>query len=89
MIGELRDALSNIKTLRRLIPICSSCKKIRNGKGYRQQVEKYVKERTDADFRHGIYEDCTKRLYPDLFKKLTLNPMTLFDEVAEKNIRIS
>lgn len=69
MIGELQTALSNIKTLRGLVPICSNCKKVRNDKGYWQQVEEYVHEHTEADFSHGLCEECAKKLYPDYFGK--------------------
>ncbi|MBI3585197.1 MAG: response regulator [Nitrospinae bacterium] len=65
IIFELRKALSDIKTLKGLIPICASCKKIRNDKGYWEQVEKYIREHSSADFTHTICPDCAKKLYPD------------------------
>ena len=51
------------ETLRGLIPICASCKKIRDDKGYWSQVEVYVRERSEAEFSHGICPDCMKKLY--------------------------
>jgi PAS domain S-box-containing protein len=67
LIEELQEALANVKTLKGLVPICSGCKKIRNDKGYWQQVEAYIKENTQADFSHGICDDCAKQLYPEAF----------------------
>lgn len=67
LIEELQEALANVKTLKGLVPICSGCKKIRNDKGYWQQVEGYIKEHTEADFSHGICDDCAKQLYPEAF----------------------
>ena len=63
MIDELKEALANVKTLRGLIPICASCKKIRDDKGFWSQVEVYVRDRSEAEFSHGICPDCMKRLY--------------------------
>jgi PAS domain S-box-containing protein len=64
LILDLQVALDKVKTLRGLIPICSSCKKVRDDKGYWQQVESYVSEHTLAEFSHGICPDCFKKLYP-------------------------
>jgi PAS domain S-box-containing protein len=69
LIEELQTALGNVKTLRGLVPICSNCKKVRNDQGYWQQVEEYVREHTEADFTHGLCEECAKKLYPDHFEK--------------------
>ena len=63
VITELQDALDNIKTLNGLLPICSSCKKIRDDNGYWQQVELYIKENSDADFSHSLCPDCANELY--------------------------
>ena len=63
MIDELKEALANVKTLRGLIPICASCKKVRDDKGYWSQVEVYVRDRSEAEFSHGICPDCMKKLY--------------------------
>jgi PAS domain S-box-containing protein len=66
LIGELQDALAKVKTLSGLIPICASCKKIRDDKGYWSQVETYVAKHSAAKFSHGICPDCAKELYPDV-----------------------
>lgn len=63
---ELEAALSEIKTLKGIIPICSYCKKIRDDKGYWEQVEVYVHNHSDADFSHSICPECLKEHYPDL-----------------------
>jgi PAS domain S-box-containing protein len=68
LLKELQESLRNIKTLKGLIPICSNCKKIRNDSGYWQQVEVYVSEHSDADFSHGLCDECAHELYPQYFK---------------------
>ena len=65
LIAELKEALENIKTLKGLLPICSSCKKIRVDSGYWEQIEVYVHEHSEAQFSHGICPECMKKLYPD------------------------
>lgn len=65
LIDELSQALAKVKTLSGLLPICASCKKIRDDKGYWQQVETFIKARSDADFSHGMCPDCIERLYPE------------------------
>ena len=62
---KLRTAISEIKTLSELLPICANCKKIRDDQGYWNQIEKYISERSDAQFSHGICLECAKKLYPD------------------------
>ncbi len=69
LIIDHLDALSRIKTLSGLLPICASCKKIRDDKGYWKQIESYISEHSDALFTHGICPECAKEYYPDLFKK--------------------
>ncbi len=66
LIVELQKALDEVKTLGRLLPICASCKKIRDDKGYWNQLESYIQEHTGTAFSHGICPDCAKKLYPDL-----------------------
>ena len=68
LIAELETAMSEIKTLTGLIPICASCKKIRDDQGYWQAVEVYIRDRTDAEFSHGICPDCARKLYPEFFE---------------------
>lgn len=64
-IEELREAFDQIKTLRGIVPICASCKKIRDDLGYWTQVEVYVRERTEATFSHCVCPECMKKLYPE------------------------
>ena len=61
---ELEQTLKEIKVLRGLIPICATCKKIRDDQGYWQQLEIYIGQRSEAQFSHGICVDCMKHLYP-------------------------
>ena len=63
LIKELQHALTNIKTLQGLIPICANCKKIRDDKGFWNQVESYISQHTNAEFTHGVCPDCAKKLY--------------------------
>ena len=63
---ELEQALAEIKTLQGFIPICASCKKIRNDEGYWQQIEQYIQERSDAQFSHGICPECIQTQYPEI-----------------------
>ncbi|HVN49208.1 MAG TPA: two-component regulator propeller domain-containing protein, partial [Bacteroidota bacterium] len=69
VITELQEALADIKKLSGLVPICSNCKKIRDDKGYWNQVEAYIQDRSEARFTHGICPDCMKKLYPDFLPK--------------------
>lgn len=62
--ASLEQALHEIKTLRGILPICSSCKKIRTDEGSWQQIELYIIEHSDAQFTHGVCPDCAARLYP-------------------------
>ena len=61
---ELEQALREVKVLRGFIPICASCKKIRNDRGYWQLVEAYIREHSEAEFSHGICPDCIKKFFP-------------------------
>ena len=66
IISELQKALSEVKTLSGLLPICASCKKIRDDSGYWNQIEVYIKNHSDADFSHSLCPDCARKLYPGL-----------------------
>ena len=66
LIKKLQQTLSEVKTLRGIIPICASCKKIRDDRGYWNQVESYISDHSEAKFSHGICQECSKKLYPDL-----------------------
>ncbi|MBI5216553.1 MAG: PAS domain S-box protein [Ignavibacteriae bacterium] len=72
LLADLQEAFANIKTLKGLIPICASCKKIRDDKGFWQQVEGYIMEHSDASFSHGICPGCIEKLYPEIAKKMNL-----------------
>ena len=66
LISELQDALAEVKALSGLLPICASCKNIRDDKGYWNQIESYIRDRSEAEFSHSICPECAKKLYPDL-----------------------
>jgi len=65
LITELQDTLAHVKTLSGLLPICASCKRIRDDEGYWHQVEVYIRDHADVEFSHGICPNCLKKLYPD------------------------
>jgi hypothetical protein len=68
LIVELQDALAEVKTLSGLLPICASCKKIRDDQGYWNRIEDYVSSHSKATFSHGICPECAKKLYPGYYK---------------------
>jgi len=72
-VANLEKALAEVKTLRGILPICSFCKKIRDDDGYWNQVEIYVKERSNADFSHSICPDCLQKHYPEEYDALKRN----------------
>jgi transcriptional regulator with GAF, ATPase, and Fis domain len=63
-VSQLEKALSEVHTLRGIIPMCASCRKIRNEEGYWQMVEEYISEHSEAHFSHGLCQKCRERLYP-------------------------
>ena len=63
---ELQEALANVKQLTGMLPICASCKKIRDDKGYWSQVESYISQHTEVVFTHGICPECEKKMYEEL-----------------------
>lgn len=65
LIVKLETALSEIKTLSGLLPICSNCKKVRDDKGYWNEVETYLTKHVEVEFTHGICPGCRKQLYPE------------------------
>jgi DNA-binding response OmpR family regulator len=69
LIHELQEALAKVKLLSGFLPICASCKKIRDDKGYWNQIEAYISKHSEAEFSHGICPDCAKKLYPELYEK--------------------
>jgi AmiR/NasT family two-component response regulator len=64
--SELQDALTQVKTLSGLLPICSSCKKIRDDEGYWNQLETYIQDHSKAVSSHGLCPECAKKLYPEI-----------------------
>jgi GAF domain-containing protein len=63
---ELEAALGEVRTLRGLLPICATCKKVRDDRGYWAQIDSYVVEHSDVKFSHAICPDCAASLYPEL-----------------------
>jgi GAF domain-containing protein len=68
LVLELQDALEKVKTLRGLLPICSSCKKIRDDAGYWTQLEVYFSEHSDAQFTHGMCPECAEKMMQEFEK---------------------
>ena len=66
LVAELQQSLAEVRRLDGLLPICASCKKVRDDQGYWNQIEAYISSRTEAQFSHGVCPDCAKQLYPDL-----------------------
>ena len=66
LIAELQDALAKVKLLSGMLPICASCKKIRDDKGYWKQIESYITEHSEALFSHGMCPECAKKAYQEL-----------------------
>jgi hypothetical protein len=64
--NQLKDALEKVKTLSGLLPICASCKKIRDDKGYWNQIESYIRQHSEAEFSHGICPECIQKHYPEI-----------------------
>jgi hypothetical protein len=69
LVTDLQEALAQVKQLSGFLPICSSCKKIRDDKGYWTQIEAYIRDHSQAEFSHGICPECAKKLYPELYEK--------------------
>lgn len=68
LIADLQKTLKEIKALRGLLPICASCKKIRDDKGYWNQIEAYISEHSEAEFSHSICPECAKKYYGEFLK---------------------
>ncbi|GAX61661.1 sensor protein with HAMP domain [Candidatus Scalindua japonica] len=63
---RLKLILKEVKELSGLLPICASCKKIRDDKGYWNQIESYIKKHSKAEFSHSVCPECVKELYPEI-----------------------
>jgi PAS domain S-box-containing protein len=74
LIASLREAASKVKKLSGLLPICASCKKIRDDHGYWNQLEVYISEHSDASFTHSFCPECVRRLYPEIFAEPAKKP---------------
>lgn len=72
--AELQKALSEVKTLRGFIPICSGCKKIRDDQGYWEQIEAYIRRHSDAEFTHSLCPSCMESYYPELKEETNSSP---------------
>lgn len=66
LLGQLEYSKKEIKQLRGFLPICASCKKIRDDNGYWTQVEVYISDHSDTEFSHGLCPECARKLYPEL-----------------------
>ena len=74
LVIELITALTRIKQLKQLLPVCASCKKIHDDEGYWSNLESYLSSHSDAEFSYGICRDCMKKLNPDRYEKLYRKP---------------
>jgi len=70
LIDNLQEALDQVNVLSGMLPICASCKKIRDDRGYWNQIENYIRDHSQAEFSHGICPDCAKKLYPEFYEKV-------------------
>ena len=71
LIIDHMEALSQIKTLSGMLPICASCKRIRDDKGYWNQIESYIQQHSEAEFSHGLCPECAKMIYPKYYTDKT------------------
>ncbi len=69
LIDNLKKSLAKVRKLSGLLPICASCKKIRDDKGYWNQIEAYIRDHSEAEFSHGICPECSEKLYPEYHRK--------------------
>jgi hypothetical protein len=69
LIRELQEALAKVKMLSGMLPICSSCKRIRDDQGYWQRIEEYIRDHSEAEFTHSVCQDCARKLYPELYEE--------------------
>ncbi len=66
LIQELKNALAQVKTLSGLLPICSSCKNIRDDRGYWKRIDAYIQEHSNAEFTHSLCPNCIRKYFPDI-----------------------
>ncbi|MGD9054880.1 MAG: PAS domain S-box protein [Desulfobacterales bacterium] len=77
LIGSLKKSLAKVRQLSGLLPICASCKKIRDDKGYWNQIEEYIRHHSEAEFSHGICPECSRKLYPEYHRRGLLKKTNL------------
>jgi len=70
LIVQLQKAMQDVKVLSGFLPICASCKKIRDDTGYWRQIEEYISEHSNALFSHGLCPECSRKLYPEFHDEL-------------------
>ncbi|MDJ0988003.1 MAG: PAS domain S-box protein [Desulfobacterales bacterium] len=73
LISSLKESLAQVRQLSGMLPICASCKKIRDDKGYWNQIEEYIRSHSEAEFSHGICPECSQKLYPQYHQQLKAN----------------
>lgn len=71
--NELEAALTDIQPLTGLLPICASCKNVRDDEGYWNQIESYIKQHINVDLSHGMCPDCMEKMYPEYAKRINAN----------------
>lgn len=69
LVAKLQHTLAQMETLRGIVPICSSCKKIRDDNGFWYEIETYIASHTQVEFSHSICPDCEEKLYPEFSKR--------------------
>jgi hypothetical protein len=69
LIRELQEAMAKVKMLSGMLPICSSCKRIRDDQGYWQRIEEYIRDHSEAEFTHSVCQECARKLYPELYEE--------------------
>lgn len=85
LIKQLETALSEVKTLEGLLPICASCKKIRDDNGYWNQIETYLGKHADASFTHSVCPECIEKLYPEFVDEYMKSSIDRDGEPTEKS----
>jgi PAS domain S-box-containing protein len=84
MVHELQEAVMNVKALKGLLPICATCRKVRDDQGYWEQLEAYIEKHSDAEFTHGLCPSCARDRYPDLFQAAEVPVVSLPKESHHK-----
>ncbi|HNY26177.1 MAG TPA: hypothetical protein PLA90_06640 [Candidatus Sumerlaeota bacterium] len=87
-IEDLQAAIARINTLHGLLPICCSCKKIRQDDGYWSQIEEYLQAHSDATFSHGICPECARKLYPEVYERQCRKKELRVSAVEEKPVSV-